>query len=73
MACQRVGNAYICGLPDYRAYICFEHITYLFEFNRMFGPSWFRMPGEVAIYPEPDGHMSVLWDIFDEWIKEFQK
>ena len=69
MACQRVGNALICGLPDFQTFICLEHTTYLMEFTKMFGPAWFRLEcgEEIDVYPEPDGHLSFLWDFFDEW------
>lgn len=69
MACQQIGNAIVCGLPDKQTFICLEHTTYLMEFTRMFGPFWFRMPDETPVFPEPDGHLSFLWDFFDDWYK----
>lgn len=74
MACQKVGNAYICGLPDYQTYICFEHTTYLFEFSRQFGPFFFRIEcgREIDVdigfndNDEPTSN-KFLWNFFEEW------
>jgi len=77
MTCHRFGNAelqgWICGLPDYQAYICFESATYLFEFSRRFGPAWWRLEGseEIEVEFEFDENYEVtsnkfLWDIFEE-------
>lgn len=67
MPCQKINNGFICTHTTYRNYICFEHTTYLFEFSRRFGPAWFTVPEDEYIVVEPEGHMSFLWDIFDEW------
>ena len=63
----------ICNFTDYQNYICLEHTTYLFEFSRQFGPAWFTVPGDQEIDVEPDGHMSFLWDIFDDWYDTFRR
>ncbi len=67
MTCTTIQNGVMCDFTEYRNYICFEHTTYLFEFSRRFGPAWFTMPDEQYIDVEPDGHLSVLWDIFEKW------
>lgn len=58
----------ICDFTTYRNYICFEHTTYLFEFSERFGPAWFTVPGDKMIDVEPNGHMSFLWDMFEDWV-----
>jgi len=68
MPCTRIPNGFICDFVTYRNYICFEHTTYLFEFGR-FGPAWFTVPGDQWVDVEPDGHMSILWDMFEDWQK----
>ena len=67
MPCTRIKDGFICDFATYRAYMCFEHTTYLFEFG-MFGPAWFTVPGDRYIHGiELDGHMAFLWDLFEEW------
>jgi len=70
MPCQTINNTIVCDFADYRNYICFESSTYLFEFSKRFGPAWFSVPDEEYIHVEPNGSMSFLWDIFEEWLKE---
>ena len=67
MPCTRIGDGFICDFADYRNYICFEHTTYLFEFSERCGPAWFSVPGDTWVDVEPDGHLSVLWDIYRDW------
>jgi len=67
MACIKINNGIACDFAKYRNYICFEHTTYLFEFSKLFGPTWFTVPGDEYIDVDPDGHMSFLWDIFEKW------
>ena len=67
MTCTEIQDGFICDFMEYRNYICLEHTTYLFEFSRRFGPAWFTVPGDQIIDVEPDGHLKVLWDIFEEW------
>jgi hypothetical protein len=59
----------VCDFAEYRNYICLEHTTYLMEFSRQFGPSWFTVPGDQEIDAIPGGSMGFLWEIFDEWIR----
>ena len=66
MPCTQIKDGFICDHATYRNYICFEHTTYLFEFSRRFGPAWFTVPGDKEVIVEPDGHMRVLWDIFEK-------
>ena len=73
MACAKIQNGFICSFNDYRNYICLEHTTYLFEFSRRFGPAWFTVPDEEHIEVHPDGSMSFLWDIFEEWHSNYIK
>ena len=70
MSCIRIQNGFICDFATYRNYLCFEHATYLFEFSRMFGPAWFSVPGDKNIDVEPDGHLSFLWNFFEEWYEK---
>ena len=76
MACIHITteNAEItlCGFPDYQDYWCFEHTTYLFSFKKMSGPAWFRMPNDEQIFPDPDGSMAILWDMFYEWFESYK-
>jgi len=67
MPCKKIKNRFACDFAEYRNYICFEHTTYLFEFSKMFGPAWFTVPDEHVIEVEPGGHLSFLWDIFENW------
>lgn len=55
----------ICGYPLWQVYICLEHTTYMMEYHWYTGPAWFRMPDEIEVFPEPDGHLGFLWDFFD--------
>ena len=50
-------------------YLCYEHTTYLFEFSEAWGPAWFTVPGDKQIFPILGGHMSFLWDFFNEWME----
>ena len=72
MTCQRIDTGFVCDFTDYRNYICLEHTTYLFEFGR-FGPAWFTVPGDQWVSVEPDGHLSFLWDIFEEWYLTYDR
>ena len=70
MPCFRIEHGYVCDFAEYRNYICFEHTTYLFEFSRRFGPYWFRIECGREIdtpQPQPDGHMAILWEMFEKW------
>lgn len=70
MTCESIpGGGIACNFTEKWTYICFEHTTYIMEFSPNFGPYWFRLEGkkEIDVYPEPDGHLDILWDIFDEW------
>jgi len=70
MYCRKLSNgSTICDFADYRNFICFEHTTYLFEFSKRFGASWFSVPEDKEIDVDPNGHLSFLWDIFEEWHK----
>lgn len=69
MPCYETEFGYICSGPDYQNYICFEHTTYVFEFSRRFGPAWFKAPGDEQIFPDPEGSMKFLWDMFNELLK----
>ena len=71
MTCHKIKGGFACDFAQYRNYICFEHTTYLFEFGR-FGPAWFTVPGDEYVYAEPDGHMSVLWDMFEKWFENYK-
>lgn len=71
MTCNRIANIILCGGPDYQRYICYESATYLFEFSHRHGPAWFTVPGDELIEVEPDGHMSFLWDFFENMEIEF--
>ena len=73
MACIKIINGFVCDFSNYRNYICFEHTTYLFEFSRRFGPSWFTVPGDKYIYVEPSGHLSFLWNMFEVWYENFNQ
>jgi len=73
MTCTKIKNGFICDFAEHRNYICFEHTTYLMEFSERFGPAWFTVPGDENIFPEPDGHLSILWDIFEEWLSNLRK
>ena len=72
MPCEKINNTILCCFADYRNYICFEHTTYLFEFSERFGPAWFSLPDEKEVDVEPCGHMSCLWDIFEDWYKNWE-
>lgn len=67
MGCIPIKNGFVCDFTNIRLYICFEHTTYLMEFSKRFGPSWFTVPGDKNIDVEPGGHFSFLWNIFEEW------
>jgi len=71
MPCTRIKDGFVCDFAQYRNYICFEHTTYLFEFSEWFGPAWFTVPGDQYITVEPDGHLSFLWNIFEDWCEKY--
>ena len=59
---------------DEWTYVCFEHTTYLIEFSKLFGPSFYRIEcgKEIEVEFELDDDYEVisnkfLWDIFLEW------
>jgi len=71
---------FLCGTPDYSAYICFEHTTYWFEFTKMFGPKWWRIEcgKEIEVEFEFNEKNEVLsnkflWDIFENMKESFSK
>ena len=66
----RIQNGWMCDFADYRNYICFEHITYLFEFSDRFGPAWFSVPNEEEIDVKVD---SLLWNMFEEWYENLHR
>lgn len=61
----------VCSHNPIAVYLCFEHTTYRMEFSRQFGPSWRRLPEWSWVYPDPDGHLSHLWDYFGQWYDSF--
>jgi len=69
MTCIPIKNGFLCDFGIQRNYICFEHTTYLMEFSRRFGPAWFTVPGDIGIDVEPGGHLGVLLEMFEDWIK----
>ena len=65
-------NGFLCNFTEYTNYICFEHTTYLFEFSKNFGPTWWRLEGnkEIEVEFEFNEENEVisnkfLWDIFE--------
>ena len=67
MPCMKIKDGVVCSGVTHSVYVCLEHTTYLMEFSPMFGPSWFTVPGDKNIFPDPDGTMAFLWDIFERW------
>ena len=67
MTCIQIKDGFVCSHTTDNVYICLEHTTYLMEFSPMFGPSWFTVPDDKNIFPDPGGHLGFLWDIFNEW------
>ena len=74
MTCTKIQNGFLCGGPDYENYICFESTTYILEFSRMFGPTFYRLECGKEIEVEFDSNEddtdiisnTFLWDIFEE-------
>lgn len=63
---------FLCGMPDYSTYICFEHTTYWFEFTRR-GPQFWRIEcgEEIEVEFKFNGAHEVisnefLWKIFED-------
>ena len=74
MTRTKLNTSIICDFTDYRSYICFESVTYLFEFSRRFGPSFWRLQGdnEIEVDIEFNENNEIisnkfLWDVFEAW------